>query len=80
MSLFEDGKKTVTVPSAVRQVYDVSGAGDTVVGVFTTALVSGATVAEATYLANLAAGVVVAKVGTATLTIAELLKAIKDSP
>lgn len=79
MSLFEDGKKTVTIPSTVRQVYDVSGAGDTVVGVFTMALVSGATVSEAAYLANLAAGVVVAKVGTASLTMEELITAIKET-
>ena len=78
MSLFQKAKSVVTIPSMVREVYDVSGAGDTVVAVFTAALVSGATMLEAAYLANLAAGIVVAKVGTAVVTNKELLQAIKN--
>lgn len=61
------------VPTAARAVFDVSGAGDTVVAVLTAALATGATPDEAVQIANLAAGVVVGKVGTATATAAEIL-------
>jgi len=66
MSLFEqgDGKRT-DFPAVARQVYDVTGAGDTVVGTYAVALAGGATAAEAASLANRAAGDVVQRVGTA---------------
>jgi D-beta-D-heptose 7-phosphate kinase/D-beta-D-heptose 1-phosphate adenosyltransferase len=60
-------------PTAAREVYDVSGAGDTVVAAFTLAVAAGLTHAESSELANLAAGLVVAKLGTATVTQEEIL-------
>jgi D-beta-D-heptose 7-phosphate kinase/D-beta-D-heptose 1-phosphate adenosyltransferase len=67
------------LPASAREVADVTGAGDTVVATLALALGAGATLAEATRLANEAAGVVVAKFGPATLTIAELLRAVSAS-
>ena len=61
------------VPTEAREVFDVSGAGDTVIAAFGAAVAAGADWREAAMLANAAAGVVVAKVGTATVTPAELL-------
>src|SRR5262249_53336816 len=72
MVLFTDGKMTV-VPTRAREVYDVTGAGDTVISVLCLALASGTPMLESVQLANLAAGVVVAKVGTATVKPEELL-------
>lgn len=66
--------------AAAREVFDVSGAGDTVVATFALALASGCDHREAVALANKAAGVVVAKLGTATVTPAELLRGDKDEP
>ena len=60
------------IPTRARQVYDVTGAGDTVVGTLALALSTGATMREAAVLANQAAGVVVGMVGTATVTAAQL--------
>jgi len=60
------------IPTRAREVFDVSGAGDTVTGTYTLSLISGAAPEEAAEIANLAAGVVVAKVGTAPITYAEL--------
>jgi D-beta-D-heptose 7-phosphate kinase/D-beta-D-heptose 1-phosphate adenosyltransferase len=73
MMLFEAGGQPVYVETAAREVYDVTGAGDTVIATLAAALASGATTLEAAALANHAAGIVVAKVGTATATGAELL-------
>jgi D-beta-D-heptose 7-phosphate kinase/D-beta-D-heptose 1-phosphate adenosyltransferase len=67
-------------PATARQVIDVSGAGDTLVGSFATALVSGATAASATRLANYAAGIVVGKRGTAAATIEELKDVLLSRP
>lgn len=61
------------IPTEAREVFDVSGAGDTVIAAFSAAIAAGADWREAAMLANAAAGVVVAKVGTATVTPAELL-------
>ncbi len=61
------------IPTAARQVYDVSGAGDTVIAALTLALTSGASLEQAAHFANAAAGVVVGKLGTATVTPAEML-------
>lgn len=73
MSLFEKGKKEpITVKATAREVYDVTGAGDTVISVFTLALASGAQLPEAAVLSNYAAGIVVAKSGTATATAEEI--------
>jgi D-beta-D-heptose 7-phosphate kinase/D-beta-D-heptose 1-phosphate adenosyltransferase len=61
------------IATAARQVYDVSGAGDTVIAALTLALTSGATLEQAAHFANAAAGVVVGKLGTATVTPEEML-------
>lgn len=73
MSLFEKGKqKPTTIPTTAREVYDVTGAGDTVISVFTLGLAAGASLQEAAVLSNYAAGIVVGKSGTATATPAEI--------
>jgi D-beta-D-heptose 7-phosphate kinase/D-beta-D-heptose 1-phosphate adenosyltransferase len=79
MSLFERGRPCLHVPAAAREVFDVTGAGDTVVATMALALAAGATVAEAAALANCAAGVVVGKVGTAQATPREVLAAARAS-
>ncbi len=76
MLLCEAGSEPSVIPTAAREVYDVTGAGDTVVAVFTLALAAGASMADAARLANAAAGVVVAKVGTAILTTGELERSL----
>ena len=73
MALFTDGGEVTRIPTVAREVYDVTGAGDTVIATLALALAAGATFAEAAILANHAAGVVVGKVGTATVTRDELL-------
>jgi D-beta-D-heptose 7-phosphate kinase/D-beta-D-heptose 1-phosphate adenosyltransferase len=65
----------IHAPTAAREVFDVSGAGDTVVATFAAALAVGFAPAEAVALANHAAGVVVGKAGTATLSLSELIEA-----
>jgi rfaE bifunctional protein kinase chain/domain len=74
MSLFETASET-HIPTVAKEVFDVSGAGDTVIGTLALALASGASFREAAVLANFAAGVVVGKVGTATLSPEELHEA-----
>jgi D-beta-D-heptose 7-phosphate kinase/D-beta-D-heptose 1-phosphate adenosyltransferase len=76
MLLGQDGRP-VYVPTVAREVYDVTGAGDTVIATLAAALACGATLFEAASLANHAAGVVVGKVGTATATGDELLAAFR---
>ena len=73
MMLLEGDGQPVYVETAAREVYDVTGAGDTVIATLAGALATGATMLEAATLANHAAGIVVGKVGTATATAAELL-------
>ncbi|MDY6863157.1 MAG: PfkB family carbohydrate kinase [Thermodesulfobacteriota bacterium] len=78
MALFEVGKNMNKIPIFGRDdITDVTGAGDTVTSVLTLALVAGASLIKAAYLANYGASVVVMKRGTATLTGEELLKRIK---
>lgn len=72
MALFEKSKGCVCIPTVAQEVYDVSGAGDTVIAVFTLARVAGAKMSEAAHLANIAAGVVVGKVGIAVCDADEL--------
>jgi rfaE bifunctional protein kinase chain/domain len=74
MALFTDGGEVTLIPTVAREVYDVTGAGDTVIATLALALAAGASFAEAAILANHAAGVVVGKVGTATVTRDELLE------
>jgi len=73
MALYEKGKDAVIIPTRAREVFDVSGAGDTVIAAFTLALLAGASGLEAAEIANHAAGVVVGKVGTVSVTAEELL-------
>ncbi len=74
MKLFERGKKVVHIPTVAQEVFDVSGAGDTVIATFALSLSVGASKLEAAHIANYAAGIVVGKVGTATTNKEELLK------
>jgi D-glycero-beta-D-manno-heptose-7-phosphate kinase len=72
MLLLEGDRPPYHIPTCARDIFDVSGAGDTAIAVLTLALASGATPAEAAQLANRASGIVVGKLGTATVTLAEL--------
>ncbi len=72
MMLFQRDAAPHQVPAKARQVFDVSGAGDTAIGLFTLALAAGATPPEAAEIANHASAVVVGKLGTATVSAAEL--------
>jgi rfaE bifunctional protein kinase chain/domain len=76
MTLFSDEVKHF--PTKAREVYDVSGAGDTVIATLTLALSSGANMEESITLANYAAGIVVNKFGTSTATTIEIEKAMKN--
>lgn len=78
MCLFEHGRKAVHIHTRAKEVYDVTGAGDTVISVFTLSLSSGASKLQSADLANYAAGVVVGKMGIATVTREELLQAIHE--
>ena len=75
MKLFKDGRID-HIPTVAQEVFDVSGAGDTVISVFTLALACGVNMREAAVLSNIAAGVVVGKVGVAVITKEEILEAI----
>jgi D-beta-D-heptose 7-phosphate kinase/D-beta-D-heptose 1-phosphate adenosyltransferase len=78
MSLFErNGRiKHTAFPAEAREVFDVTGAGDTVIGVLALSMAAGASFREAAYLANHAAGIVVSKAGTATATQDELKRSL----
>jgi rfaE bifunctional protein kinase chain/domain len=78
MSLFQRQKQAQHFLTTAREVFDVTGAGDTVLATCALALGAGATLEEATILANHAAGVVVGKVGTATVNQAELHAALRE--
>ncbi len=81
MTLFEKEKDTVThIPTKAKEVYDVTGAGDTVIATLTMALAAGASYVEAAKIANHAAGIVVSKLGTATVTPEELIDNIQEDP
>ncbi len=73
MTLIEANEPAVTVPARAREVFDVSGAGDTVIATLALAHADGRPLAQAMHIANAAAGVVVSKLGTATADIAEVL-------
>jgi len=72
MCLFERNGRRTMIPTVAQEVFDVAGAGDTVIATFTLALASGATLEQAARIANHAAGVVVGKVGVAVVTPSEL--------
>lgn len=78
--LVEHGSRPRHIPTVARQVFDVSGAGDTVIATFALARAAGASALEAAVIANQAAGIVVAKTGTATLSVSELLAEFARAP
>ncbi len=77
MYIFEKGKKPIQIHTRAREVFDVTGAGDTVIAVFTLALSVGATKFQAADLANYAAGIVVGKIGAVPVSREELSEAVK---
>jgi rfaE bifunctional protein kinase chain/domain len=72
MTLFAQGGSATHIPTAAREVFDVTGAGDTVVAAFTLGMAAGLEAVDAARLANIAAGVVVGELGTATVSAARL--------
>ena len=80
MSLFERGGRITHLPTAAREVYDVTGAGDTVVSVVALGLAAGAELPNACFLSNHAAGIVIREVGTASCTRGQLLESIAGTP
>ncbi len=78
MLLMERTGHSLRIPATAREVFDVTGAGDTVAATLLLALAAGATMEEAALLSNRAAGVVVGKIGAATLTARELVEMIAD--
>jgi D-beta-D-heptose 7-phosphate kinase/D-beta-D-heptose 1-phosphate adenosyltransferase len=80
MMLFQRGEAPHHIPTRAREVFDVSGAGDTAIAVLTMALASGMKPQQAAEAANYASGIVVGKLGTATLTPEELLQACAAAP
>ncbi len=78
LSLLSENNSLLHIPTVAREVYDVTGAGDTVIATLALAIAAGAQVAEAAGIANHAAGIVVGKVGTATASRAELATALQD--
>jgi D-beta-D-heptose 7-phosphate kinase/D-beta-D-heptose 1-phosphate adenosyltransferase len=80
MLLCQRDHKPFHIPTVAQEVFDVSGAGDTVIASFTLAIAAGASPIEAAILSNHAAGVVVGKVGTATVSPEELLESFKQNP
>jgi len=80
MCLFERTGRRTRIPTVAQEVFDVAGAGDTVIATFTLALASGCSMSEAAMIANQAAGIVVGKVGVATATPSELLARLDQKP
>lgn len=83
MSLFSQGGEVVHIPTVAREVFDVSGAGDTVLATLAVGVASGLTMAESARLANIAAGIAVGKLGTSIVTPQEIIDTVslahKDS-
>lgn len=79
MTLFEKSGETTHVPTAARKVADVSGAGDTVIATLTMGLAAGATIREASWLANIAGGIVCGEVGIVPITADALREAAKEA-
>lgn len=78
MCLLQKGEKPYHIETRAKEVFDVSGAGDTVIGTFMTAVLSGASLKEAAFLSNVAAGIVVGKLGTAVVTREEIAGEIEN--
>lgn len=79
MALFEGRARVTCIPTLAREVYDVTGAGDTVISTLALGLASGISPLEAAVLANIAAGIVVAKLGTSSVSPEELIAGIRRS-
>ena len=77
MTLFQKDQQPIHLAATAREVYDVTGAGDTVISVLAAAVAAGDTLSNATALANVAAALVVAKLGTATVSLAELRREVR---
>ncbi|HPP30372.1 MAG TPA: PfkB family carbohydrate kinase [bacterium] len=78
MMLFEREGNVIHIPTVAREVFDVTGAGDTVIAVFTLSLSAGASVVEAAIISNIAAGITVAKLGTASTSQNELKETFRE--
>ncbi len=78
MTLFERGRRSKHFPTMASEVYDVTGAGDTVISVLAAALAAGASLHDAIEMANAAAGIVVREIGTAAVITEELVNAFKS--
>jgi D-glycero-beta-D-manno-heptose-7-phosphate kinase len=78
MALFESESKVTCIPTVAKEVFDVTGAGDTVISILALSLVAGLSILEAAVLSNIAAGIVVGKLGTASVTPEELCAAIRS--
>ncbi len=78
MALFEGDSKVTCIPTVAQEVFDVTGAGDTVISTLALGLVAGLSILEASMLANIAAGIVVGKLGTASVSPDELIAGIRQ--
>ncbi|MCK5282719.1 MAG: D-glycero-beta-D-manno-heptose-7-phosphate kinase [Nanoarchaeota archaeon] len=79
MSIFEKNKEPLHIQTLAKEVYDVSGAGDTVIATLSLALSAGAALSDAAILANHAAGIKVGKLGTSPVTLAELEESLNNN-
>jgi D-beta-D-heptose 7-phosphate kinase/D-beta-D-heptose 1-phosphate adenosyltransferase len=79
MTLLERDRPALHIAAQAREVYDVTGAGDTVIAVLATAAAAGLPLADAARLSNVAAGIVVGKLGTATVSAAEIAERLRGS-
>jgi bifunctional ADP-heptose synthase (sugar kinase/adenylyltransferase) len=78
MTLFQRQSKPLPIATVARKVFDVTGAGDTVIGAFTLGLAAGLTPRQAALVANVAAGIVVGEMGTAVVPAERLKEALQD--
>lgn len=78
MTVLDKATQAIHIPTVAKEVYDVTGAGDTVISTASLALLSGASIQEAAFLANAAAGLVIGKIGTAVVTPEELMKRLEE--
>lgn len=79
MTLLRPGQPEVHLPARAREVYDVTGAGDTVISTLAVSLAAGSSMEDAVALANIAAGIVVGKLGTAVISAPELRRAVTEA-
>jgi D-glycero-beta-D-manno-heptose-7-phosphate kinase len=78
MALFESDSKVTCIPTVAKEVFDVTGAGDTVISILALSLVAGLSILESAVLSNIAAGIVVGKLGTASVSPEELIAGIRQ--